>query len=680
MVMTAADAGGSGTNAAHDRATTLAERHFHTLFGRAPIGIALVATRHRRIVEANEAYAAIIGRTLEATRGLDWADITHPDDLAESLSNSERWLAERQRESDQVVKRYIRPDGSVVIVSLKSADLTSDDDTEPMHLSMIEDITERTLAAERLADSERRYKLLADHAGDVVLLVRDGTIEWVTPSITAMLGYEPERLFGTPTLDIIHPDEAQTVLENRARLNAGQQVRVRARFRHTDGRWIWIEYTSRPLLRDDGTPEGSAVSTMWNIEAEVEARAALAAAEAERRELEASVQRATRLESLGVLAGGVAHDFNNILVGILGNTELALSQLPPDSPARALLHNVATNAVRASDLTRQLLDYAGHRPFDHRGPVDPLRVIRETLELVAPLLPRGAFVEVDLPDQLPALGCDRGQLQQVVMNLVINAADALESRPGRVRVRASVRHLDRPEAIKLAPSDPPEPGDFVEITVSDDGVGMDESVASRVFEPFFSTKADGRGLGMSAVYGIARASGGSVDVESAPGRGTTVRVLMPTVPGELGTTIVDTSRPPSVEADADPPSRIDATSVTVLLIDDDDDVRQVCELMLKMSGMRVVSCGSGAAGIEHITENPSRFDVVLLDMSMPEMGGEAVLRALRSIEPDLPAVLMSGFSAVNLHSVLSDLAVQGFVQKPFRPDQVVAAVRAAAAR
>jgi len=201
-----------------------------------------------------------------------------------------------------------------------------------------------------------------------------------------------------------------------------------------------------------------------------------------------------------------------------------------------------------------------------------------------------------------------------------------------------------------------------------------------VFEPFFSTKADGRGLGMSAVYGIARASGGSVDVESAPGRGTTVRVLMPTVPGELGTTIVETSQPPSVEADADPPSRIDATSVTVLLIDDDDDVRQVCELMLKMSGMRVVSCGSGAAGIEHITENPSRFDVVLLDMSMPEMGGEAVLRALRSIEPDLPAVLMSGFSAVNLHSVLSDLAVQGFVQKPFRPDQVVAAVRAAAAR
>ena len=676
------------------RGAILGEQHFRTLFGRAPIGIALVATRERRILDANAAYARIVGRSIEELRGMDWATITHPDDLGSSLADAARWLAEAQQETGQILKRYIRPDGSVVVVSMKSAALQAEGDAaggaEPMHLSMIEDVTERTLAAARLADSERRYKLLTDHAGDIVMLVRDGIIEWITPSVGEQLGHDPESLYGKPTLDIIHPDEAEIVRQHRARLNAGQPVRVRARMRHTDGRWVWMECSSRPLLNDDGSLEGSAVSTMWNIQAEMEAREALAAAEAERRELEASIQRAARLESLGVLAGGVAHDFNNILVGILGKTELALAQVPSDSPLRTLLHQVATSAVRASDLTRQLLDYAGHRPFDHRGPVDPVRVVRDTMELVAPLLPRGAFVEVDLPEQLPPLPCDRGQLQQVVMNLVVNAADALESRPGRVRVRARVRHLDRSDTTRLAPANPPEPGDFVEISVQDDGVGMDESTASRAFEPFFTTKPDGRGLGLAAVYGIARSNRGAVEIRSERGRGTTARVLLPTVQGELGTVGEppehDASEPAAgegtpeivrVEKDA---HRIDPTAVTVLLVDDDDDVRDVCELMLRSSGMQVVSCASGPAAVSHITEQPHRFDVVLLDMSMPEMGGEAVLRALRSVRPDLPAVLMSGFSAVNLHAVLADLAVEGFVQKPFRPDQVVSAVRIAAGK
>jgi len=661
------------------RAGVLGEQWFRTLFGRAPIGIALVATRERRILDANAEYARIIGRTVEDTRGLDWAEFTHPDDLELSLHNVDKWLAESSRDSAVVLKRYLRPDGSVVLVSLNSAAVDTDASGERLHLSMIEDVTERTRAAELLQDSERRYRLLADHAGDVVLLFRDGRIEWAAPSITALLGYQPEELAERLALDLVHPDDRQSVLTHRARLLAGQPIRVRARFRHLDGRWIWIEYTSRPLQDDDGLPTGAAVTTLWNIQAEVEAREALAIAEADRLAMEASMQRATRLEGLGVLAGGVAHDFNNILAGILGNTELALEQLPADSPLRPLLQNVATSAVRASGLTRQLLDYAGHRRFDHLGPTDPIPVIRETMELVATLLPRGAEVTIDLPDRLPAVECDGGQLQQVVMNLVINAADALESQRGHITVRALQQHLDEVAVARLSPAEPRTPGAFVEISVTDDGVGMDAEVAGRVFEPFFTTKADGRGLGLAAVYGIARSCVGMVGIESEPGRGTTVRVHLPVVTADTDARsmlAIDIPRPSADDHDdrpADGPGR----TTTVLVVDDDEHVREVCVLMLEVAGCVVVACADGPAAVDAVTADPTGFDVALLDMSMPGMGGEDVLRAIREIAPSLPAVLMSGFSAVNLHEVIDDLEIEGFVQKPFRPAALAAAIRAA---
>ncbi len=659
------------------REQLIGEHRFQILFGHAPLGIALVDTPKRILLEVNAAFARIVGRTIEETRGLDWADITHPDDLSQNLQDVAHWIESAGKTTPDVLKRYLRPDGSAIWVNITSAHLDTGDSARPLHFCIAEDVTESRRTAELLADSERRYRMLADHAADVVLQARDGNLEWVAPSVYSLLGFQPAEFLSMRTVEFIHPDDWSTVLTNRQKFAVGKVVRGEMRFSHRDGHWIWLGYIARPVFDADGSPEGSVVTTLWSIQAEMEAREALAVAESQHRELEAAMERSARLESLGVLAGGVAHDFNNLLVGILGNTEQALALVPHDSPVRAFLEVVATSAERASDLTRQLLDYAGHRHFDGHQLLDARLAIEATMKLVTPLLPSTAVVGVELPTTLAGLDCDRGQLQQVVMNLVINAADALGGRPGRVDVSASVHHLDRNQIARFSPTEAREPGDYLAISVTDNGIGIDETTLQRVFEPFFTTKVEGRGLGLAAVYGIIRSNDGMIDITSAVGEGTTVRVHLPSVP-------VDSTRgePSTTASDADGTTEVDSNTDrslgAVLLVDDNDDVRDVCEMVLSSAGFTVVACHGGRDAIARFGSGPGAYTVAVLDMSMPEMGGPEVLRELRAIQPALPVVLMSGFSNPELNDALRDLHADGFVQKPFRAAALVAAVRKAA--
>jgi len=548
-------------------------------------------------------------------------------------------------------------------------------------VAAVQDVTERRRVAERIAESERRYRLLADHAGDVVLLSRGGRLEWVTASVEQLIGLTPEELAELPLMDWLHPEDAPTVVAaaiSLARTGAGQG---RMRAKHRDGSYVWIEVLLRAIPEYD--PLGSVVvATVWNVQAQVEAEQELERAERGRRAQEERIQQATRLESLGVMAGGIAHDFNNLLVGVLGNTEMALHALTRAQGAASAeqvhaaidrLGNVVIAAQRAAELTQQLLDYAGRRPRG-REPVDLRDLLEELPGLVGLRLGANTelFVEPEAEAEAgrPVVLGDRGQLQQVLMNIVINAGDALLDRPGRVHVRLSTRTVAGEGGGEgggegdgdTIPGSASPAGAFAVVEVTDDGVGIDPDALGRIFEPFFTTRANGRGLGLAVVHGIVRSHGGRISVTSEPGIGTVMTVLLPT------TDVV------AAAPELTPPPPDVTTTPLVLLIDDDAGVAEVGALVLRSGGIEVDVETDPARAVERFRARPESYSAVLLDLSMPTMHGDQVLAGLRSIDPAVPVVVVSGDAEGAMGGRLDALGVRALVHKPYRAGDLLTAV------
>ncbi len=383
--------------------------------------------------------------------------------------------------------------------------------------------------------------------------------------------------------------------------------------------------------------------------------------EQERRSLEAQLQRAQKLESLGTLAGGVAHDFNNLLVGMLGHSDLALSKLSPENPARPHLEGVMQAAERASDLSRQMLAYSGYGHFIVK-PTDLSALVRENVHLLRAGIPKGVHLRTDLCDTPALIEADVGQMQQVIMNLVINGAEAIGDRSGYVTISTGFETLagdqkrySRFTAMEL------DAGRYVFLEVHDDGPGIDEETLSKVFDPFFTTKFVGRGLGLSALLGIVRGHKGGIDVQTEPGRGTTFRLVFPVTEEAPEDTKV-------VAAEA-------SLEGTILVIDDEDVVRTMAGEMLTPERMTVLTAGGGAAGLVLYKQRRADIGLVLLDYSMPEMGGEETFKELRKLNPDVPILLSSGFGQEEATRRFKGLGLTGFIQKPYRLATLLAEIR-----
>jgi C4-dicarboxylate-specific signal transduction histidine kinase/CheY-like chemotaxis protein len=390
--------------------------------------------------------------------------------------------------------------------------------------------------------------------------------------------------------------------------------------------------------------------------------------EEERRRLEAQVLHAQKLESLGVLAGGIAHDFNNLLTGILGNAELAGHDLPEGSAGGERLAQIRIAAGRASEMTRQMLAYSGKGKFV-LAPVNVLAMIRETAKLLDLSISKRCTLEFRFPDASPAVEGDESQLRQVVMNLVMNASEAIGDREGTIRIAVREDRFDARGVERFRIGDPLGEGRYVEIAVEDDGCGMDAETVSRIFDPFFTTKFTGRGLGLAAVQGIVRAHHGGMAVESSPGSGTAFRILLPALAG------------PAPAGQAEAPPRPDDGSWrsygAVLVADDEDGVRDLAREILERTGFAVVEARDGREAVERFREWPEGFRAVLLDMTMPVMGGDEAMGGIRELRPAVPVILMSGFSRQALEGRLEGEGGFVFLQKPFRVAELKGAVRGA---
>jgi len=360
------------------------------------------------------------------------------------------------------------------------------------------------------------------------------------------------------------------------------------------------------------------------------------------------------MESLGVLAGGIAHEFNNLLQGILGASGLASQLLPADSPVHQQIAAIETAADSAARLTRQMLAYAGKGRFIV-GDVDLSAEIEQTVRSLAGSLPSSAELCLDLQSDLPPITADASEIRQMVSNLVINAAEALGEGGGSVLVRTTVEPCDRAMLARSVLGEELAPGRYVVLEVSDSGSGMNPDTVSRIFDPFFSTKFTGRGLGLAAVAGIVRTNGGAILIDSELGRGTKVRVLLP-ICGE----------PPQLANPAAANHAGTARSLTVLVVDDDDVIRSLTRDMLEQSGFKVICAEDGMAAVERLRADPFRVDAVLLDMTMPKLSGEETYRLMLEVRSDVPVIVASGYSEQDAMDRFRGPRPAGYLQKPYR--------------
>ena len=359
-----------------------------------------------------------------------------------------------------------------------------------------------------------------------------------------------------------------------------------------------------------------------------------------------------KLESLGVLAGGVAHDFNNLLTGILGNASLALDATADNLPIEELLQDIINAGQRAADLTRQLLAYSGKGQFLLQ-PLNVSEMVAQITKLVHASIPRTVSVHLDLADALPSVMADSAQMQQIIMNLVINAAESIDSeRGGTVMVRTSAQMVDGPTVRKAIGADDLRPGRYVCLEVRDNGSGMNEEVLSKIFDPFFTTKFMGRGLGLAAVMGIIRGHQGALSVSSHVGKGSSFQVLLPAVP----------EKPKS--ASTQTRMKLNGTGV-ILVVDDEETVQKTAKSALERFGYKVLIAGNGFEGVGMHRNMADQISLVLLDLAMPVMGGEEAFQKMKLARPDVKVILSSGYDETDVVTRFAGKGIDGFIQKPY---------------
>lgn len=638
-----------------------------------------------RVLSVNKYGAASLGYEVSELVGKPVSTVLHADDV--ELANAQ--LREALRSCGETVEwqlRKLRKDGSVVWVQ-EHARTVRGADGETVVLVVCEDI-----------DQRKQYTSLVEVQSAVLESIARGDelattlrllclrIERELPGsrgFVLLLDETGERL--RPAAGPNMPADIWAALDG-ASVETSRGTCGAAAFRGEQVITMDVELdpdweSSRPLCRLYGirsswsTPlrsrSGQVQGTISICQSEarhpseaeqrlMHAAANLAAIAVERASEDDALRRTQKLESLGLMAGGVAHDFNNLLVVVLGQSTLAQAKLEAHSPARTHIRKAVQASEQLADLTRQLLAYSGRGHFE-MGPISLNQCIRESLHLIEVAVPKSVELHTELAEGCPLIEADSGQIQQIIMNLVLNAAEALDAQVGSVTIRTTPRELStgdqryrRHTQVEL------EAGPYVALEIVDNGTGMDAAMVARVFDPFFTTKATGRGLGLAAVLGIVRGHGGGVRVVSEPGKGTTFSLVFPASAAE---------RPPV--ADSEEQEWVEPSNGTILVIDDEESVRDAVQDFLTHASLKVLLAASGAEGIVMYQRHADDIDLVILDLSMPGMDGEQALACLRELDPEVRVLLSSGYDEREVTQRFEDQNLAGFMQKPYRAGALI---------
>jgi PAS domain S-box-containing protein len=508
------------------------------------------------------------------------------------------------------------------------------------------DITRRKQAAEELRESERRIRRLVD-SNIVGVMLTDGTrIRDANDIFLNTIGYTREDL-AAGRLDW----RALTPPEHLAATNrADAELVSRGAFAPYEKEYYRKDGSRVPILIG-----GASVT-------QVGERLCFVLDLSERKKTEAALRQAQKLESLGFLAGGVAHNLNNLLVGIMGNVSLVQSELDDRPAERERLEAALEACERAARLASEMLAYAGKGRYFPTAVNVSAFIERDLHAVLRGSLDSRIDLQFELDAHVPEMKLDTNQLRQAVTNLVQNAAEAIDGREGRILIRTATRGLAPGGDGFAGPA--PQPGRYVVISVEDTGVGMDEATQSRIFDPFFSTKFTGRGLGLSAVAGIVRGYGGGIRVQSEPGNGSTFELFLP---------VEETAAAP-----LDTGAAIPFRKRVALVVDDEPLVQRTVRAVLERGGFTVLEADSGIRALEMVREGGCEFDLVLLDLAMPGMDGVETLDHLRKLRPDIPVAICSGYEDSQVAPRFAGRSVQGFVKKPFTAQRILAAAAALA--
>jgi PAS domain S-box-containing protein len=619
----------------------------------------------------NGAVEEITGYTAEELESMDmkdWTSMIHPDDRAALIMTFEKVLGTQG--PFRAEYRIRRKDGDLVHVEDHGVFIMDASGRPCRMLGSIGDITERKLAEEALRQSEERLRLILMNIADIVIILdAQGRITYQTPSTARILGYAPGLLTGTSPVDLVHPDDRDGVSRDLAEVYEGMSDGRPTEFRclKADGTWVHLEAIGARI--DEPQGPGVVVITARDITDRRKAQEL-------RIGMERRMLNAQRMESLGVLAGGIAHDFNNLLMAIMGNIDLAKMDVPPASKATALLDRAMVSARRAAELTNHLLAYSGRGKSEQRA-LDLNAIVEEAARLSMASVPKTVNIDIRLSRGLPPVKADPGQIQQVVMNLVANASEAIGEARGHITVKTDlVCCTDEHLAASLLPDKPPA-GEYVMLEVSDTGCGMDADTVDLLLDPFFTTKFPGRGLGMAAVRGIVAGHRGAIMVASRPGEGTTVQVLLPSagMPEERGVQGASPRGEDAVVQGLAGYASV-AEGSLVLVVDDEDLVRTTCASMVERLGRAVITASDGVEALEVLKDNPGRISCVILDLTMPVMDGLETLAGIRRLDDTVKVILSSGYDEQEAASRFEGIQAAGFIRKPYTLEQLRRAIEA----
>jgi PAS domain S-box-containing protein len=569
-----------------------------------------------------------------------WVDLVHPDDremmvhyvgdevIAKRKPYSKEYRITRKNDGES---RWVNGLGEV------KCDGTG---KVVMLIGTIQDITPRKQAEEELT-------LFFDLVPDMVCIAStEGFFKKINRAWEAVLGYTQEELLKVPFLDLIHPDDVSATLGEIKKQIAGEStINFINRYRCKDGSYCWLEWVTTPAMDK---------SILYAVARDITERKR---AEQEKKVLEQQLLHAQKMESLGVLSGGIAHDFNNILAIITGHcylVELDYETTGEHIPAIKLA------AERAAGLCRQMLTYAGKGQYV-LAPLNIGKLVDEMATMLKATIRQNVVLRLNLPADIPIIKGDDNQIRQVVMNLIINASEAIGEAQGEIRISLARAEIREGQSEKDHLDLPIPPGIYVCLEVDDNGSGMDDETKQRLFEPFYTTKFSGRGLGMSATLGIITAHKGALQFSSELGKGTTFKVFLPislNVPAE------------------NHPAKHVASSVpwqgggTILLAEDDEQVRMIARIMLEELGFSVIEASDGKMALELYRKNAAVISIVMTDIGMPVIDGYTLFRELKMIKPDLPIIISSGFGDISVTTKIPRKEISGLVCKPFNFDHL----------